>query len=170
MGQKAVTSFLNHWLTRQEAGKDWPLKFLRPDPAMQGKRKSRVHQEDDAGGDDDEVGTGRADEGGEDEDPGSRGGPVGNGKEVAISNGARDDGEVQLGSGDEGGNDEDQGSRRGPVEKGKEVPKDIIDMPGTPDKADTPPLRKLFLRSLSKAAAYQKLIGLLDSADVSDLV
>lgn len=175
MGQKAVTSFLNHWLTRQEAGRVWPLRFLGPDLAMKGKTKSAIHQEDDKDGDDDDgnddgVGTGRGDEGAEDEDPGFQEGPVGKGKEVAISNGARDDGEVRFGSGNEGENDEDQGSRRNPVDKGKEVPKDIIDMLGTLDKADSPPLRKLFLRSLSKVAAYQQLIRLLDTADVRDLL
>lgn len=30
MGQKAVLAFLNDWHKRQEVGKDWPLKFLKP--------------------------------------------------------------------------------------------------------------------------------------------
>lgn len=30
MGQKAVLAFLNNWHKRQEVGKDWPLKFLKP--------------------------------------------------------------------------------------------------------------------------------------------
>ena len=61
--------------------------------------------------------------------------------------------------------DKDQESRGAANDKGKG--KDITDVPGALDKVATP-LRKLFLQSLSTDAAYQKLIRLLDTANVSD--
>jgi len=30
MSQQAVMAFLSHWYKCQEAGKTWPLKFLKP--------------------------------------------------------------------------------------------------------------------------------------------
>jgi hypothetical protein len=156
MGQKAVIRFLNHWRKHQEDDKNWPLKFLKPDPLrIQGDPKLPNLQKDNDSRDGQEVEPDGEEKGG----------------------GSMDGEEVGPDSEDEGEEDKDQGSGRGPVDKGKgvaminsgrEMPKDIIS--GTPDQADTTPFRKLFLSALSKQASYHKLIGFLDTADVRNLI
>ena len=142
MGKEAVLSFLTHWRKRQEESKDWPLKFLKPDRLpIPGHPKLGGLRTNDSAGDD--------------------GGQVdgGNG-EKAVKN--KDDKE---GDDDDVEDDKNQESRGGADDKGKG--KDITDVPGAPDKVATP-LRKLFLQSLSTEVAYQKLIRLLDTANVGD--
>ena len=142
MGQEAVLGFLTHWRKRQEESKDWPLKFLKPDRLpIPGHPKLGGLRTNDGAGDD--------------------GGQVdgGNG-EKAVDN--KDD---EEGDDDDVEEDKNKESRGGADDKGKG--KDITDVPGAPDKVATP-LRKLFLQSLSTEAAYQKLIRLLDTANVSD--
>jgi hypothetical protein len=151
MGQQAVLSFLMHWLKCQEDSKQWPLKFLKPDhQTIQGHPTSQVHQNNDATRDDEELTPGNDREGRDDGGKGAK---------------AADDEDDKNEDDDEGEEDEDEESRGGADEKGKG--KDITDVPGAPDQVATP-LRKFFLKSLSTEAAYQKLIRLLDMADVSD--
>jgi hypothetical protein len=142
MGQEAVLSFLTHWHKRQEESKDWPLKFLKPDCLpIPGHPKLGGLRTNDGAGDD-------------------RGQVDGGDGEKAVDN--KDD---EDGDDDDIEEDKNQESWDGANDKGKG--KDITDVPSAPDKVATP-LRKLFLQSLSMEVAYQKLIRLLDTANVSD--
>jgi hypothetical protein len=85
-----------------------------------------------------------------------------------------DEGQVDGGKGEKAVDDEEkaeedknQESQGGAEDKGKG--KDITNVPGAPAQVATP-LRKLFLKSLSTEVAYQKLIRLLDTANVSDAI
>lgn len=196
MSQQAVMAFLSHWYKRQEAGKTWPLKFLKP--------QRQVFQEDedpadgrDGGGEGFTAEDDDHDEGdGDEEHLKSQTRRAAKGKGVAkhgrASRAKKNEGGVEGFNGDggsegeptadgyhDGGDSDDEEEedavsrgRQGANGKGKSVnegvggKEDIIEVPTTPAQVE-PPLRKLFLKSLSSDKGYKMLVKLLDTANVS---
>jgi hypothetical protein len=144
MGQKAIIDFLEHWHNRQEAGKSWPLKFLTPEHLPIKNQDSTSRQTQGTMGNHPRVG----------EDGGhiSR-----NGDSDGV---AGEEGMAQATAGGE------EGMAQGTAGGGLNNAGDTIEVPMTPSQVEIPH-RRLFLESLSKEAGYQKLIMLLDTADVS---
>ena len=155
MTHQAVLRFLNHWYSRQGDEKVWPLKFLKPErnavaavepESARGRRDSTV-----SGGEPQEPQEEHIDDKGSDIE-------------------AHEDGKIEV-----DGGDNDNVSQQIPVEQvtgmgdkgGQEKVAEIGEVPTIPAQVD-PIQRTRFLKSLSNYGGYQKLIGLLDTADVSD--
>jgi hypothetical protein len=191
MSQQAVIAYLSHWYKRQEADKDVPLKFLNPPGHVFEMHDDITHEVDKVAGDKDNN-----NDGGKDNEEGesSQERRAAKGKHVvkpSADRGARkkDDvaqsvnaggGNISIATEDQEGDgrDVDEGqnefrgrpaanrkreANQGGVErkKKKEDP-----LPITPAEV-VPELRKAFLESLSDDKRYQKLVGLLDTANVS---
>ena len=155
MAQKAVLQFLCHWHGRQEAGKEWPLRFLNPE------RSPTAGNEQDSAG----RGLGPGGEGGSHgksvHGDGSRNGEaIGDDEGNNIDGGEEDDAS--------GGLPGENVMRTGTGADGQQGRGEIIEVLSIPAEVDTM-YRTLFLKSLSTEAGYQMLIGLLDTADVSQL-
>jgi hypothetical protein len=191
MSQQAVIVYLSHWYKRQEANKDAPLKFLKP--------QIHVFEEDDHVTDGVDKVTGDKDnnnDGGKDNEEGERSQEHCATKGKRVAKPSTDRGErkkddqtqsVNVAVGNDSitmedqegnGRDVDEGQAefwghpaangkskanqgRAEQEKKKEDP-----LPITLAQAG-PELLKAFLESLSNDRRYQKLVKLLDTANVS---
>jgi hypothetical protein len=191
MSQQAVIAYLSHWYKRQEANKDAPLKFLKP--------QSHVFEEDNHVTDGVDKVAGDKDnknDGGEDNEGGERSQEHRAAKGKRVAKPSADRGErkkddraqsVNVAAGNDGitmkdqegdGRDVDEGQaefRARPAANGKSKAnqggaarekKKEDPLPITPAQVD-PELRKAFLESLSDDRRYQKLVELLDTANVS---
>lgn len=160
MSQKSIVRFLELWKKRQEVGKKWPLKFLKPThPALE----ENVDYAGEDGEPDGHKETGdRQDEAMEHEDyddDGHKGTGAGQGE-------AMDD--EDYGDDGQGKGDHNHGGG------GDKIPSDDDQAPGEDALPTIPsqlalPLRKAFLKSLSSQGSYQQLVKLLETADVSDV-
>ena len=152
MTHQVVLRFLNHWYSCQGDKKVWPLKFLKPErnavaavepESARGRRDSTVNGMDPQEEDIDDKGSDiEAHEDGE----------------IKVDDGDNDNVSQQIlveqvtGMGDEGG---------------QEKAAEIGEVPTILAQVDPLQWRR-FLKSLSNYGGYQKLIRLLDTADVSD--
>ena len=191
MSQQAVIAYLSHWYKRQEADKDAPLKFLNPPGHVFEMHDNITHEVDKVVGDKDNDNDGRKDN---EEGETSQERHAAKGKHVVKPNAYRgerkkDDVAQSVNASGEnisiamedqegGGRDVDEGKnkfrgrpaankKREANQGGAEWKKKKEDpLPITPAEVD-PELRKAFLKSLSNDKQYQKLVGLLDTANVS---
>jgi hypothetical protein len=143
MSQKAIMHFLELWKKRQELGKKWPLKFLKPTCLALEENVDHAAEDREPNG---HHGTGdRQDEAMEHEDYDDhdhKGTRAGQGE-------AMDD--EDHGDNGQANRDLNHGGGR-----------DKIPSPGE----DTPPT---IPKSLSSEGSYQQLVKLLETADVSDV-
>ena len=137
MTQKAVLGILSHWYKRQEAGKQWPLKFLKPE--------RHILEVFDMG-ETENLNEGAGSEG-----------------EATEADG--DDDEWRARSHGHPAVEVDGRPNRGEA-RGEKKQEESDTLPAILSQVDIS-LRKLFLKSLSKEGGYQKLVELLDTADVS---
>ena len=152
MTHQAVLHFLNHWYSRQGDKKVWPLKFLKPER----NAVATVEPESARGRWDSTVSGGEPQE----KDINEKGSDIE----------AHEDGKIEV-----DGSDNDNVSQQIPVEQvtgmgdkgGQEKVAEIGEVPTIPAQVD-PLQRTQFLKSLSNYGGYQKLIGLLDTVDISD--